>query len=307
MSRVLLERMFGELKFEAGGVSPGRSDVGATSAVAHQRASRTGTYPLRRWRWLPVVGIGVLHVFVACAPVGPATEQDLSKHWNTSWRDGVAAYQQGRYREGEQLYLAALKDAEQLEPRDWRLAVTLNDLGTLYLDWEKYDKAEQRLEQARKVWEAFAGPVYAGTATTLNNLGEVYRRQKRYSEAEPLLSQALVIRVKVLGPNHFEVGATCNNLGQLYDNQSQYFLAEALYERALAIFEKAQGPANRWVALALNNLGALYVKQHQYAKAEPLLRKALAIREQVLPPDHPDIEASRHNLWVLQEKRRIFE
>ena len=138
-------------------------------------------YLLRRSLWWYV--IGVCFAFAGCTSASPTITQDQSARWNASWRAGIAAYQEGRYSESERLYLAALVDAEQLKPRDWRLAVTLNDLGTLYVEWQRYDDAETHLQRARSVWEEVEGPRHAGTATTLNNLGELYRQLHRYAEA----------------------------------------------------------------------------------------------------------------------------
>ncbi len=155
----------------------------------------------------------VIVLAAACATAGNVDE------WKRQYDAGFRAQHQGRYVEADELYRAALRAAEGLTPQDWRLAVTLNDLGLVYHSRGAYAEAESFLKRALDVWGRVGGANQAGASTTLNNLGENYRRQHRHAEAEDMLRRALSIRERVLPPGHVETGTTLNNLGQLADGR----------------------------------------------------------------------------------------
>src|SRR5581483_2097241 len=76
---------------------------------------------------------------------------------------------------------------------DGKLALSLNNLATLYQMQGKYAKAERLYQQALAIQEQFPGPHKLDLARTLTNLGELYRKAKKYKKAEQLLVQAINI------------------------------------------------------------------------------------------------------------------
>src|SRR5579884_145410 len=72
--------------------------------------------------------------------VPPTVAQDTL--WTTLAKAVPDAYRQGRYDDVEKQFLAAINEAEKLDPCDLRLASSLNDLGGLYLAQGKYALSE---------------------------------------------------------------------------------------------------------------------------------------------------------------------
>ncbi len=66
---------------------------------------------------------------------------------------GVVAQEQAFYAEAEDLYLAALKEAESFGEQDTRLATTLNNLAALYRLQGKYIEAEPLHRRALAILE----------------------------------------------------------------------------------------------------------------------------------------------------------
>jgi tetratricopeptide (TPR) repeat protein/DNA-binding XRE family transcriptional regulator len=212
------------------------------------------------------------------------------------------------YSLAEPLLQRALAIAEQQgEPEHPQLAMSLANLGSLYLEQGQYEQAEPLLQRALHIREEILGPEHADVAPSLVNLGILYAHQGRYEQAEPLWQRAVHIREQALGPEHPLLASPLNNLGLLYYEQERYEQAEPLLQRAWHIWEQALGPECPQVAYPLNNLGSLYVQQGQYEQAEPLLQRALHIWEQALGPEHPDVATSLNSLGHLYTQQGQHE
>ena len=241
-----------------------------------------------------------------CFLLAGATVNAQPTSWEMSMAAGQEAYDQARYDEAEESFLAALKEAETFEPEDSRLATSLNNLAMLYYSQGNYGEAEPLYQRALAIWEKARGPEHPNLALGLNTLAALYFTQGKYGEAEPLLQRALAIAEKALGPEHPNVATSLNNLAAIYFTQGKYGEAEPLYKRALAIWEKGLGPDHPDVATSLNNLAALYRNQGKYGEAEPLYQRAIAIQEKALGPDHPKVATSLNNLAALYDAQSKY-
>ena len=141
------------------------------------------------------------------------------------------------------------------------VAVTLNNLGNVYLQQERWQEAiaayEQSLQTKREL-----GDVH-GVAQTLGNLGSVYLRQGKWTEAIAAFEQSL----QTLG----ELGAaqgvaiTLSNLGLVYYQQGKWTEAIASFEQSLQTFGEL-GDVHG-VAATLTNLGNVYYQQGKWSEA----------------------------------------
>ena len=98
---------------------------------------------------------------------------------------------------------------------------TVNNLGNLYYDQGKLDKAEQMYVRALAGYEKALGPDHTSTLSTVNNLGLLYTNQGKLEEAEQMCIRALAGKEKALGPDHTSTLSTVNNLGLLYRDQGK--------------------------------------------------------------------------------------
>ena len=139
--------------------------------------------------------------------------------WQHTIQVGDEFRQQGRYREAEQSYREALREAEALGTKDARLASTLDGLGSACVDVGKLGEAEPLYRQSLAMSESLLGPEHPSVARVLNNFGHLCFLQARFSEAESLYRRALVIREKTLGADHPELADTLSDLGVLYSQK----------------------------------------------------------------------------------------
>lgn len=147
---------------------------------------------------------------------------------------------QAQYRQAEPLYQRALAIYEQeLESEPLHVAITSDNLASLYRDQGKYDQAEILYQRALALAERTTN--HSSIATSLNNLAELYRLQGIYDQAELLYKRALNYLEQALGPKHPYVATVLENLMLLYSKQGKYSQAESLYQRALEIYKQVSG------------------------------------------------------------------
>src|ERR1700677_4158702 len=101
-------------------------------------------------------------------------------------------YRAGKYKEALPLAQKALALREkEFGLDDAKVAMPLNDLGTIHYNLGQYPVAELLYKRSLSISEKTPGQDQAEVAAVLNNLGELYRAEERYAEAEPLLKQSI--------------------------------------------------------------------------------------------------------------------
>ena len=198
--------------------------------------------------------------------------------WDDYMEAGYDAYQDGRYVEAEQMYMAAAERAETFESRDPRRMTTVNNLADLFVAVNRLEDAEVLYRQVVVMIEETEGPDHPELAVGLDKLAEFYADREMYAEAEPTLRArgrhpGIRLRTRSSGCRGASGGAGCRlrSPGVCGD-------AERVYQRALVILETELGPENVRVADVLENYAGLLRKTEQGARASELEARALAIR-----------------------------
>jgi tetratricopeptide (TPR) repeat protein len=187
----------------------------------------------------------------------------------------------------------------------------LTELGRLYLDLKKADKAEMLLNEVLEYREKSAGPSpreQVELSNALHDMGCVHLVGGRPTTAEPLLVQALRIREKAFPDGDLRTAVTLHALASLHVTRKRYQQAEGELQKALQIKQKVLGANHAGVAAALEDLGLLYARMNDLASAANFLREAVAVRERSAGPQHPSIAASLHHLAnVYRDLRRYAD
>ncbi|MEK7991709.1 MAG: CHAT domain-containing tetratricopeptide repeat protein [Thiotrichaceae bacterium] len=187
------------------------------------------------------------------------------------------------------------------------LAVSLNNLGNLYLSQGNYADAENILKQALAERKKLYGDAHEYIAYSLNELAQVYNAQELFAQAEPLLTQALEIKKKVFGDNSLESTTSLNNLGLLYNNKAEYAKAEPLFSQALEIREKYLPENDPAIATSQNNLALLYTYLGSYEQAEQLYNKALSIRKEHYGENHYRVANTLNAMALMYQYQQKLE
>ncbi len=236
----------------------------------------------------------------------------------------------------ESVTQAILKTRQDtLGPAHPLVAVSLNNLGSMYFGQGQQAPAEKHFRAALEIAENALGSEHPLHATIVANLALVYQAKGDLAGAALLAQQAANARGAALGKDHPLFALSQNNLAGLYlgmanpDQAEQCFkLASAIYEKDVAKFrlefatmlnnqstmhlmrrelaeaEKALMKARELLgnapslesATILVNLASIHSRRHQYAEAAVNLREAVAIQKSRLGAAHPDVLATLTNL-----------
>ncbi|KAF2633107.1 hypothetical protein BU25DRAFT_487441 [Macroventuria anomochaeta] len=164
------------------------------------------------------------------------------------------------------------------------------NLGDLYIDQGKLDKAENMYTQALEGrWKAL-GAEHTSTLDSVHCLAILYRDQGKLDKAENMYMQALQGYKKALGEDHTSILGTVNNLGDLYREQ---------------VYEKAVVPERISTYVpALNTmwaLGSLSNCLGRVDEARAWYSKALCGYEKMFGESHPKCQPLRDNLLALDD------
>ena len=129
-----------------------------------------------------------------CLVLWSAPSLSQGRLWEVYMTVAGAAYQQGDYVEAENQFSAAIKKAESFGPRDPRLGVSFENLGSIYRLQGKYAEAESVDTDSLTIFETTLGMEHPLVARSLSNLARHYHGQGRNAEAEPLYKRDFAIR-----------------------------------------------------------------------------------------------------------------
>ncbi|XP_036287354.1 nephrocystin-3 isoform X5 [Pipistrellus kuhlii] len=213
-----------------------------------------------------------------------------------------------------------------LDPDHPRVAQSLHQLASVYVQWKKFGNAEQLYKQALEISENAYGTDHPHIARELEALATLYQKQNKYEQAEHFRKISFKIRQKAIrrkgnlygfallrrralqleeltsGKDTPDNARTLNELGVLYYLQNNLETADQFLKRSLEMRERVLGPDHPDCAQSLNNLAALCNEMKQYDKAEELYERALDIRRRALAPDHPSLAYTVKHLAILYKK-----
>ncbi|MBX9939336.1 MAG: tetratricopeptide repeat protein [Candidatus Obscuribacterales bacterium] len=190
---------------------------------------------------------------------------------------------QGKFDQSEKYYKEALQYGQNDRVQE---AITLNDLGTLYRDMDRYAEAEQVAKKAADILKAQYGSNHSFSAAATANLGQIYARQGRYDQALPIMKEALTAKEASVGPDHPMVATSLVGLAEIDLQQGKLDSAETLLDRALSIRKDKLGLETPDTAQVLELMGQVKIRRGAKSDAQRILQKALDIRESLLGSDN---------------------
>jgi serine/threonine protein kinase/Tfp pilus assembly protein PilF len=176
------------------------------------------------------------------------------------------------------LHAQVLAIRRDMGPDEPSVSVTLNNMGSILLNAERYAEAEQYLREALDMNLRLLPREHPDVALSMSNMASLYREQARYDDAEPLYREALTLRRSVLGPMHPRVGISHYQLARMHFLRGALDSAEAHYRATLEIDRQAYGDEHPEIAVDATQLARVLLERGDPLAAEPLLREALAIR-----------------------------
>ncbi|GMV28268.1 MAG: hypothetical protein AMXMBFR59_03930 [Rhodanobacteraceae bacterium] len=210
---------------------------------------------------------------------------------------GATYYQLGQYDEAQKLLLRAhdVVTAHPELPTAVR-AAALRALGVLLGAQERFDEAEQRLQEAEALYGDGRDSDDAGVATTLRDRGQVRYERADYAGAETLFRASLAMRRRLFGEHNLDVADSIGRVGMALRARGDYAGAEPLLRQALTVHRELLPASHPHIATDLSSLAAVERNLGRFDQAEAHYREALAAMTRTRGDDHPFVAAIMNNL-----------
>jgi len=179
----------------------------------------------------------------------------------------------------------AQKDA-RAGPTDSALAVSLRNLGDVFVQAGDYGRARAPYERALAVRERGVGES-SDLADDLDHLANLLTLIEKYDDALKASDRALAIRTSAGDRDDLSMARTLEVRGVLLQRRGDYPGARAGLERALALRESR--PAHPELAEALSLLGEQRRLDGELVEAKQFGARAVSLAEKTLRPDHTDL------------------
>jgi tetratricopeptide (TPR) repeat protein len=186
-----------------------------------------------------------------------------------------------RLDDAEQAYARSLRLFKSMGNKEFEVAVTLRNLGSVYSLHQRYKEALKVLDEAGKlpILRTPGGDrkTQALAAELSNTKGIVLFRENSLGKARDLFEEALRIRRAARLEGGSGDGGTLNNIAMIYIKQRRYAQAEVPLLRSIEITSRVLGPSHPELTLTLANLGEVYTRLGRYSEAMEQYQHSLSI------------------------------
>jgi tetratricopeptide (TPR) repeat protein len=183
---------------------------------------------------------------------------------------GVLALYQGEHDVSQRYLQASLELRRTMEDAS-QVAVTLGNLGSLYMEIGAYQEARACQEESLALFRRLNLPARA--VISLNNLAATAFQQKDYAFARQCYEEAVALRRELKNPRGIAV-SQCG-LGQVLLYLGETEAALRCFEEAQTIFREVQDLAN--LTITMHSLGVLLRKRKEFDAAQVRVMAGLEI------------------------------
>ena len=162
------------------------------------------------------------------------------------------------------------------------------------------DKADEYLEEARKMLDRLPVPKDSIAAEFLYQQSNLYSDLGRFEEAIRLMMKSVEIRKKLNPVSDSAIAVCYNSIGYNYFYLHRYAEAKTFYNLALTKAGQKGNQEREDIATYLMNIGIIYGVEGDLDKAQDYLANSLLIIRKVLPTDHPDLADAYGNIGRLE-------
>jgi len=194
----------------------------------------------------------------------------------------------------ENMYEQALQLYDQSNPE---YATVLQNLSTLYLMREEYDRAEPLLVKALRIDSLLYGVNNPNYAVSLQNLASLYQQTGKIDRAESLFRAALEIDSKVFGTKHPSYARKLFNLAVLYQDQQMFDKALHLFKESVEIRRSSLGVNHPDFAYSLYGLAVLHQAMGNDPLAKPLYDEVIQIYRKQINESFPSLSEKEKSAY----------
>lgn len=191
----------------------------------------------------------------------------------------------------------AIKEST-LGPNSLEYALSLHNLGALFLANGRYEEAREPLERALDIRRRSLGDEHPDVARSLMYTALLDLSLGDDHSARPKVERALTILQRSLPAEDPDVARGLNLLASIQYLAGDYNAAGALWERVLNIKLKTLAEDHPSIAECLQNLAAVYGEMGDYDASLQALDRALSIRRRSLGAEHPLVAETLVNIAI---------
>jgi tetratricopeptide (TPR) repeat protein len=192
-------------------------------------------------------------------------------------------------------------DRKILPPNHPNIALSLNNIGFIYLTKRDSETAEKYLQEANAIrQQSLPLEYHPDLAQMYNNLGAMHYSKANFNKALFHFEKALEIQLKCLPPVNSDTASLYNSLGNTYSGKEDYQMALQMYENSLKIAQQCWPTFHPQISEVHQNIGSVCRSLGNYERALNSCEKALEIGLKCLPPTHSDLAE------IYEEIGRIY-
>lgn len=214
---------------------------------------------------------------------------------------GVNYYNEGEFEKSLKAFTTALKTQRvTVGDDDICIALTLGNLGSVYLQQNNLDEAERVLQESLEIKKRIAPEMIV--ADTLNNLGNCANLRGEYEASLIFYEEALDdIRAKK-GQRADEINALFN-IGRLEIQRQHWTKAMLALNEACRMAREHYGTNHVFVAQTLDLMGFAQLSTSKLDSSMVSFTGALAIYRRLYGPMHVEVANSLFNVGMVREAK----
>jgi tetratricopeptide (TPR) repeat protein len=236
--------------------------------------------------------------------------QNFVKDKNVCVNFARLLHQMANWKQSRKFYQKSLDK----ETECYRQAAIYNNLGSIALELEEYDKALENYKRSLEIEQKGENSDHKDLASTYNNIGTVHHKKNEMDLAIQNFERAIAAYNDTPNGDQELIATLYNNIAIVLNHQGAHQLALMNNVRCLLIRERILPPLHPSLATAYNSIASTYYylqsflqgeehasEANEYAqKAIDYATKAVNIDNQALPSEHPQTE-------IHTENRKLFE
>lgn len=185
------------------------------------------------------------------------------------------------------IYMEKAKTLLKKEPKEAAYIELLNNLGMLYKDLGRYEKALPLLKDNITRYKSLHGENHYMVSVALNNLALLYQTMGQYEEAIVTIKKSIALTEQSVGKKHARYVTRVGALASFYQATGEAHKAVTILEEVLPVIVDYKGKEHGLYTSAAHNLAKAYDDLERYDEAVQLLEDVLLQAEKIYGTDHP--------------------
>ena len=195
---------------------------------------------------------------------------------------------------------------QQLGDSHIDVGTTWNNVGRIYFQQAKYEKAMDAYRRALRIRRQEQGDS-VDVAATIFNIGQVFHQQGERERALRHYQEFLRLAKTHFGEYHRDICIVTTCIGQVLHEKKDFKKALKAFQHALRVGRVSLGSLHPEIAITLNKLGNLHYESGDLDSALKAYHDGLEVELSVLDPGNPNICVTYTNIAEIHKQRAEYD